>query len=76
MITNQTSTILYTVVNGIITPVGSAIIGPGGQLIITSSSSGAGSTTRATALFDSVSGTWRTASVPNGILTIGAIGSG
>lgn len=43
MISNQEPTILYTVVNGVITPIGSLVVGPNGTLIISSSSSGGGS---------------------------------
>jgi len=78
MITNQFTNIIYGVINGGIVPIGTLIIGSGGQLIISPSFPG-GDTPISPhfdsqgniQIFDTVNNVWLSLTAPNGILTLG-----
>lgn len=76
MISNQERTLLYALVNGTLTPVGSLVVGPNGTLIISSSTgggSGSGSgyfdANGNPRIFDSLNNGYWTQTAPNGITT-------
>lgn len=73
MISNQYPTIIYGIVNGVLLPLGTLSIGPGGALVLTPTGAG-GATIPSDAngnprIFDPANNGYWTLTAPNGIAT-------
>jgi hypothetical protein len=72
MISNQYPTIVYGLVNGAPTPLGTLIINAQNQLILIPSSGGG---TPAAQVWDPTAGAYRSLTAPGGVLTLGDPGT-